>query len=682
MTNKSYCNREQSRPPSRRWLSLGIAAVLAAVLTAGLFPVAPRVRAADAPAWMHALTSAPLPKHDEKTEAVALYFEEILTVQANGKTKEIDRVAYKILRPGGRHLGKVEIRFDKETPITHIHGWCIPAQGKDYEVKDKDVTENGTLGMQAGELYSDQRVKVMEIPAPDPGNIIGYELEREDRPYVLQDEWGFQSTMPVALARYTLQLPPGWEYKAVWLNHPEVTPTSAGNNQWQWELKDIPEIKLEEAMPPWLGVSGMVIVALLPPGGTKHGFLTWSDMGAWQNELAQGRRETTPEIKQKVAELTAHSPTPMAKMLALATFMQKDIRYVGIWLGIGGWQPHSAEDVFSHRYGDCKDKATLLMAMLREAGIESNYVVIHSERGEVTPSTPPHLGAFDHVILAIRLPDGVSDAGLAATMEHPKLGRLLIFDPTDELTPFGSLRGPLQGSYALLVTQDGGELTQMPQLAPVSSGTRRSAKLSLDAQGVLTGDVHDERVGDAASWQRSELRNLEKDADKIKPIERLMSPSIGSFVITKAAIINLKEATLPLGLDWAFVARDYAKTAGNLLLVRPRVLGVKTNALLETKEPRKYPVEFEGPRHDTDSFEIQLPAGYEVDDLPPPVDVDYSFGSYHSKTEAKGNVLRYTRTMEIKELSVPVDKAEDLKRFYRIIATDERGTAVLKPAAH
>jgi hypothetical protein len=681
MTNRSCCNRRQSRPPNKAWQFQGKAAVLGAVLTACLLPVAPGAQAADAPAWMHALTSAPLPSHDEKTEAVVLYFEEILTVQPNGKTKEIDRVVYKILRPGGRHLGKVEVRFDKETPIIHIRGWCIPAQGKDYEVKDKDVTESGTLGMQAGELYSDQRVKVMEIPAPDPGNIIGYELEREDRPYVLQNEWGFQSTMPVALARYTLQLPPQWEYKALWLNHLEVAPTSAGNNQWQWELKEIPEIKREESMPPWLGVSGMLIVALLPPGGANHGFLTWSQMGAWQNELAQGRPDATPEIKQKVAELTAHSPTPLAKMLALANFMQKDIRYVGIWLGIGGWQPHAAQDVFSHRYGDCKDKATLLMAMLREAGIESNYVIIHSERGEVTPATPPHLGAFNHVILAIHVPDGISDARLVATMRDPKLGRLLIFDPTDELTPFGSLRGPLQGSYALLVTQDGGELTQMPQLAPVSNGTMRTAKLNLDAQGALTGDVHDERVGDAAAWQRSELRTLEKDTDKVKLIERVMSPSIGSFVITKATIISLKEATLPLGLDWSFVAKDYAKTAGNLLLVRPRVLGVKTDGLLETKEPRKYPVEFEGPKHDSDTFEIQLPPGYEVDDLPPPVNVDYSFGSYHSKTEANGNVLRYTRTMEIKELSVPVDKAEDLKRFYRIIATDERSTAVLKPAS-
>src|SRR5262249_42829305 len=70
--------------------------------------------------------------------------------------------------------------------------------------------------------------------------------------------------------------------------------------------------------------------------------------------------------------------------------------------------------------------------------------------------------------------------------------------------------------------------------------------------------------------------------------------------------------------------------------------------------------------------------GYEVDDLPLPVDLDYSFASYHSKTEANGNVLKYTRSFEIKELDVPMNKMEELKKFYRVIASDERNTAGFK----
>jgi len=116
--------------------------------------------------------------------------------------------------------------------------------------------------------------------------------------------------------------------------------------------------------------------------------------------------------------------------------------------------------------------------------------------------------------------------------------------------------------------------------------------------------------------------------------------------------------------------------------VRPRVLGTKSRDLLERKEPRQYPIENESPSRDTDTIEITIPAGYEVDDLPPAVNADYSFASYHSKTEVNGNTLKYTRTYEVKELSVPVSKADELKKLYRIIASDERNTAVLKPATH
>jgi hypothetical protein len=145
-------------------------------------------------------------------------------------------------------------------------------------------------------------------------------------------------------------------------------------------------------------------------------------------------------------------------------------------------------------------------------------------------------------------------------------------------------------------------------------------------------------------------------------------------------VVNLSHPDRPFGFNYSFVADSYAKNAGGLLLLRPRVLGIKAEGILETKEPRQYPIEFEGPVLDTDNFEITLPPGYEVDDLPPPVDADFGFASYHSKTEVKGNVLAYSRTFEIKELSVPVSRAPELKKFYRIIASDERNTAILKPS--
>jgi hypothetical protein len=679
MKSKLFCNLREPALEIRvmhrvGWLAIGLFVCMT---------TAPRAaRAADAPQWMHALVNAPLPPHDEKTDAILLYSEEILNVQSNGKIKSIERKAYKILRPGGRERGTIYASYDSETRITGLRGWCIPAQGKDYEVKDKDVLETALFGVSNGELATDLKTKILKIPAAEPGNIVGYEIEHEDRPYILQDQWSFQHEDPVREARYTLQLPAGWEYKAAFLNHPEVQATSAGGNQWQWTVSNVESIRPEDDMPPWRAVAGQMIVSFFPPGGGQtKGFANWNDMALWEAGLVRGRRESSPEIKQRVAALTAAVTSTTGKMAALGKFVQDDIRYVAIELGIGGWQPHAATDVYSHHFGDCKDKATLLSTMLKEIGVESYYVVVNTNRGAVNAKTPA-VNWFNHVILAIKLPDGNSEPELKATLEHKTLGRLLIFDPTDDLTPFGYLRGPLQSNFGLLVSDAGGDLIELPKLAASMNGTRRTAKLTLTTGGALTGDIVEIRLGDRGAYQRYALRSAATDKDKIKPIESLLAESLSNYRITHASVSNLEKMDQPFRYDYSLVVENYAKTAGSLVLVRPRVLGSRSSALLETKEPRKFPVEFRGPSLDSDMFEITLPAGYEVSDLPPPVDVDYDFASYHSKAEASGNTLKYTRRLEVKQLTVPVEQAETLKKFYRIIAGDERNSAVLKPTPH
>jgi hypothetical protein len=631
-----------------------------------------------APDWMHALTGAPLPAHDEKTDAVLLYGEENLTVLSADKFRTVVRRAYRILRPEGRGYGEVEIRFNSlNEKVTSIHAWCIPAGGKDYEVTDKDAVEASPL---KGELLvTDERAKFLDIPAPDPGNIVGYEFVVDRRPLVLQDAWFFQQPIPVRETHYSLTLPAGWEFKNAWVNYPEVKAHDVGGGQWQWTVADVPEIREERDMPPWRGVAGQMVVTLFPPGGAAaNSFPTWHDVGEWETRLTSGRLDASPEIKQEVSTLTASATTPLAKMRALAQFIQQNIRYVGIELGIGGWQPHPAAQVFANRYGDCKDKATLMRSMLGEIGVQTFYVDINVFRGSVTPQTPPSEDAFDHVIVAIKLPEGVSDPSLIATMKHPQLGTLLIFDPTSEKTPFGQIPGDFQANYGLLVTPSGGELVQLPQQPSVMNGIRRAGKLTLTISGALQGDVEELRVGDRARQQREAFASAQKASDQIKPVEMLLADSLSTYRLTRASVTNLKETDAPFVWNYSFQADNYAKYAGNLLLVRPRVLGKKSSGLLETPEPRRYPVEFEGPVQDFDSFEITLPPGYVVDELPPAVDADFGFASYHAKTEVVGNVLRYRRTFEVKELSVPVSEAVKLQKFYRIIATDERNNAVLK----
>lgn len=671
MRHKSYCNRGRPRATSgRRLLFPGL------IVACALVCVPHATAGGDAPQWMHVLVNVPLPSYDEKTDAVLLYSETKVTVVSSDKIRTQKSEAYKILRPEGRGRGTVSVPFSSLAKIKSLHGWCIPTQGKDYEVKDKDAVEVSSNA----EVASDVKYKVLHIPAPDPGNIVGYEYELEEQPIFLQDIWYFQEADPVRESHYSLQLPPGWEFKASWLNHTEVRPTEASGNSWEWTVRDVGGIKHEPLMPPFRGVACQMILSFFSSGTPAlNANANWDAMGKWYLNLIGERVDASPEIKQQVTQLTASRATQLQKMQAIGDFVQHDVRYVAIELGIGGIQPHSAPDVFSHRYGDCKDKATLVRSMLREIGVDSYHVVIHTQRGSVTRDMPAHDG-FNHVITAIKLPEGVDDPSLIATIQHPKLGKLLFFDPTNDLIPFGQIPGYLQANYGLLVTPDGGELIELPQQPSAMNSIRRTAKLTLDATGTLSGEVKEMRLGERASSERLRLRSVSKDTDRIKPIEELLANSLSSFHLTKATLVNFQQTDLPFGFNYSFESPNYAKNAGNLLLVRPRVIGNKGSGFLETKEPRKFPIEFEEPARDTDAFEITIPAGYVVDDLPPPVDADFSFASYHAKTVVNGNVVDYTRTYEVKELSVPVSKAEDLRKFYRIIAGDERNTVVLKPA--
>ena len=207
---------------------------------------------------------------------------------------------------------------------------------------------------------------------------------------------------------------------------------------------------------------------------------------------------------------------------------------------------------------------------------------------------------------------------------------------------------------------------------------KRTAKLTLDENGTLRGDVVEIWSGDMAASQRSALLTATQDIDQIEPVESMLTHSLGTFHIVKRRWADKGTITQPLEWHYSLEAERYAKVAGDLLLVRPRVMGSQSSGLLETKEPRVHPIEFETPERNHDEFEITLPANYAVDDLPPAVNEDLGFVAYGSASEVKGRVLRYTRTFEIKEFSVPASKANDLKHFYRAIANDERMSTILR----
>jgi hypothetical protein len=350
------------------------------------------------------------------------------------------------------------------------------------------------------------------------------------------------------------------------------------------------------------------------------------------------------------------------------------VRYVAIEIGIGGYQPHSASDTLANSYGDCKDKAILARTMLQKIGVDSYMVLTHSSRGVVAPDFPTML-SFNHAILAIRLPESVPHDKALVAFQHPKLGRLLIFDPTSSLTPLGALPGYLQGGRGLLVLPTGGELIDFPLETPSANLIQRNAKLSLTDQGAIQGVIDEVRTGDSANNKRFELLAVPVP-ERRRIIENFLAGFVPGFKLKEYSIENLENYDQRLILHYNFEAPSYAKTMGGMWLFRPRVVGAKAD--FEIRSDRAYPFELDSTSLQTDSFDITLPAGYVVDEAPEPVETRNEFLHYSSDSQVEGSVLHYKRQYEIDRVSVPVDHLAEVERFYHNVAADERATVVLK----
>jgi hypothetical protein len=625
------------------------------------------------PDWVHAAANQTLMPVDKEVNAIVLLDDQTTTVQDNGDVYTRERRIVKILRPEGREHARIHVYFDNETKLKSLHAWSITAKGTEYDLKDKDFRE---LSPYDGEgMYSDLRVKEAEAPGADPGTVVAWEFEQRERPYLMADSWQFQERIPVQLTRYTLRLPASWEYATYWFEHPEVKPAEGGSNSWTWQLGQIPGIEHEPHMPSWRSLAGRMEISYFGNirGQAVKSARSWQQIGSWYSDLSAGRRQASPEIHDRTLQLAAGKSTFIDKVSAVGSFLQTDIRYVAIEIGIGGFQPHPASDIFRNRYGDCKDKATLMSSMLHEVGVDSHYLIVNTSRGEVGPNTPTMY--FDHMILAITVPKG-DPAEKLPTVVDTTSGKYLIFDPTDQYTPVGQIHYDLQGSYGLLVTDGGGELIQIPVLPPADNQIKRVAHLKLQPDGSLLGEVQETRTGEHAWVSRAQLLNAH-GSDRDKALERFLGGFLTGFSLEKSEAENLEHNDQDLILKYKFSARSYAKNAGPLLLVRPRVLGALEFQWM-TDKPRKFPIEFEAASHETDVFEIELPTGFGVDELPGPVKIDVGFAQYESKTEVQGQMLRYSRDYTVNQLQIPTTEEAKLRRLFTTIYSDERNSAVLK----
>jgi transglutaminase-like putative cysteine protease len=623
------------------------------------------------PDWAIEANKTHTPAYAKDSSAVILYDEYVETIDANGRATEREREAIRILKPQGRH-NTCEVGYDVDEKVNYFRVWTIAADEKQYMAQDTDFAEVGDTSVPI--MLSTYKARVAHPPAVDVGATIFCESEEVLEPYIREKVWRIQSGIPIVFQALEVDLPPGHPHSQSWHSFKSVPAVEVAPSHWRWEVKDMPALDLRDipSHPEWAGLAARMSVQWGDAAveGTDD---EWKAIGQWVTTLEADRPTPSPEITSFTQVLIAGAPDFYTKLSRITDSIQKNIRYFIVERGIGGLQANPAADIFRNRYGDCKDKTTLLIAMLRVAGINAYYVPVDDRRGIVDPDAPSLYG--NHMITAIEIPTDINDPRLLALVKGRDGKRYLIFDPTNERTPVGNLPSYLQGSYGTLAAGAASQIIALPVLAPDANGTTRKGQFTLAPDGTLSGLVDTTHSGPEGADMRMILKYSD-EKERRESLETAISHDVPGVVLNSFQFVQPSELDKPLEVHYKLTASQYAHQAGTLLLVRPRVVG--SHAIPFNDKPRTVPIDLNATGHWHDSFDITLPPGYVVDETPDPVNLDLDFASYHSNITAKGDQLHYEREFVVRQVELPAARAADFRKLESTILMDEKGTAVLK----
>ncbi len=623
------------------------------------------------PQWGLDAAKTPTPDYAKDSGSVILYHEYVETIDDRGRAVEREREAIRILQPQARHEG-CAIRYDVDEKIDYFRAWTIGADEKQYQAKDTDFVDEGDPSIPIELLTEKERV--VHPPATDVGAIVLCESEELLAPWKQEKFWHIQSGIPVAFEALEVDLPPGRAHSESWHRFQPVKAIEVAPNHWRWEIRDMPKLDLRDvkASPGWTALAARMSVTWgdAAVDGKDN---EWRALGIWFTNLEAQRPDPSPEITAEAQELAAGAPDFFTRLANITEYIQKNIRYFVVERGIGGMQAHFAADIFRNRYGDCKDKTTLLISMLQAVGIQAFYVPVDDRRGVVDPNAPSLAG--NHMITAIEIPAGVNDPRLMAVVKGSDGKRYLIFDPTNERTPAGNLPSYLQGSYGILAAGPSSQLIALPVLDPGANGTERKGAFALSADGNLTGTVDTSHNGPEGADLRLFLKYTDAK-ERREYWEKRVGHDLPGVILDSFQFVEPPSLAKPLEFHYKVTVPQYAHQAGPLLLVRPRVVG--GDSVQFDDKPRSVSIDLSATGRWRDSFDIALPPGYVVDELPDPVNIDMDFASYHAFTTANGNALHYEREYVVRQVEIPAGRAADFRKLESAILSDEKGTAVLK----
>lgn len=451
-----------------------------------------------------------------------------------------------------------------------------------------------------------------------------------------------------------------FRYKLLNCNYQPVITKGNDREVYHWEVKNLPAYKSERHTG---GADYFVPQVLLGPNKFQledyEGDMTnWKNFGSWLNRLYEKTNELRDDRKNFYRDLVKNAPTENEKIKLLYTYLQNNMRYVSIQLGIGGWRPFPAGFVDEKKYGDCKALSNYLKSALDAVGIRSNLVVIYRDYQPKIVDGQFPVNEFNHVILSV-----------------PKEKDTLWLECTSNSLPFAELDESTLSRTALMLTENGGVLVNTPSSNYRHNETVFVTEIKVDEEGGAAVTMQSNSYGEPRSNLQTGFHELKEDDKKKAFIRHTEWKQPDRFELAVSEKMK-NPYQLSAKMEYENIA---SFKAGSKLFLEPRLYHFFDEDIPDNAK-RLNDYYFDYPYQQTDTTIYLLPAGYMPESLPKNKNIQYPFASYTSSCtwDEASHKLTCVAYVAVKERVVKAADYSKLLDFKSQVQTDANEKIVVK----
>lgn len=569
---------------------------------------------------------------------------QVTTVYPNGLASRFHQVVFQPLTDEGAASSRqYAFAFQGGRDVVDLR--VARVYRADGKVDEAIETGEGPSDNPALAMYSSTRMFYVQLPRLNVGDVV--ELRYRVEEVIARNDFGdtfsetayLQSMEPVASADYVLITP---KERKVRLQAPALPGLTKSEREEgdvriaQLQAKDVVPLRGEPVMPPAGELAASVNVST---------FSTWNDVGAWFWGLSKDQFDADDEVRKKALEITRGKTDELEKVRAVYDYVVQRTRYVALEFGIDGFRPRRCVQTLARGWGDCKDKATVIVTLLRELGIEANFVLIRTRlRGDANPE-PPSYAFFDHAIAYV-----------------PKFD--LFLDGTAEYTGMNEL--PAFDRQALgLIVKPGGEakLVRLPDPAADLTVRKRTIELSVADTGPSTIEARVETTGAIASEWRQRFHAI--GTQRARVTEEL-GAEFGGLTLAQGQagleVNDLEDVEQPVRIRFKGKSSSMSRTNGSDLAfsVAPVNSLVATLAALST---RQHDVRLPFAHGYDDEWTVRIPGGHTVRQTPTDRHIASPYGRLDLTSEVSGGKALIKVKLRLDKTRIPAAEYAAFRAF-------------------